>query len=162
MNRLYTLRTLTGIVIISILILLGFHQSTNAHAAGWNFTVPAREVQPENGLFLFPVAAFHDGKAKHFQFTNGLGQTIRFFLVKSTDGVIRAAFDACEVCWKAKKGYVQQGDFMVCINCGLKFRTDKVNELTGGCNPSPLARTVKDGKVIITVQDVLKGLRFFQ
>ncbi len=131
-------------------------------AAAWNFSVPTQEVRPADGVFAFPVAAFQDGKAKHFEYRPSPDQRIRFFVVKSTDGVIRAAFDACEVCWKAKKGYVQQGNDMVCINCGLKFRTDKVNEVTGGCNPSPLKRTIQGANVVISQQDVMSGLRYFQ
>jgi len=128
----------------------------------WNFSVPTQEVKPSNGVFAFPATAFQDGKAKYFQFSPSANQKIRFFVVKSTDGVVRAAFDACDVCWRSKKGYVQQGNDMVCVNCGLKFRTDKVNVVTGGCNPAALKRTVQDGKVIITQQDVMSGLRFFQ
>lgn len=131
-------------------------------ASAWNFTVPAQEVRPVNGAFAFPASAFADGKARHFEYNHGPNQRVRFFVVKSTDGVIRAALDACDVCWRQKKGYVQQGDYMVCINCGMKFRTDKVNEVRGGCNPHPLKRTMKDGNVIIAQQDVLSGLGYFQ
>jgi len=133
-----------------------------AEALAWNFAAPAAEVHPQNGVFQFPVSAFQDGKARHFQYTLSPTQRIRFFVVKSVDGVIRSAFDACDVCFRAKKGYVQQGNDMICINCGLKFRTDKVNEVSGGCNPHPLKRTVQNGNVIISQQDVLGGLRFFQ
>lgn len=133
----------------------------NADAA-WNFTVPAVEVKPQNGVFTLPQKAFADGKAKHFEYKHSPNQWVRFFVVKSSDGNIRAAFDACDVCWKQKKGYAQQGDFMVCINCGLKFRTDKVNEVKGGCNPSPLKRTLQGDNLIIAQQDVLSGQGFFQ
>jgi uncharacterized membrane protein len=86
---------------------------------------------------------------------------LRFFILKSRDGVIRAAFDACDVCWRSKKGYTQQRNKMVCINCGLKFRSDKINEVKGGCNPAPLRRAVRDGKLIISQADVLSGRGFF-
>jgi len=128
----------------------------------WNFTVPVAEVRPQNGVFTFPATVFQDGKSKFFEYKPSPAERIRFFVVKSTDGVIRAAFDACDVCFHAKKGYVQQGDFMVCINCGLKFRTDKVNEVHGGCNPSPLKRTMQGGNVLISQNDVLAGLKFFR
>lgn len=128
----------------------------------WNFQVPCTEVKPQNGTFVFPVAAFNDGKAKYFEYKHSPKEWIRFFVVKSTDGVIRAAFDACDVCFRQKKGYVQQGTNMICVNCGLKFRTDKVNEVTGGCNPSALKRVVQGDKVIVTQQDVMTGLRLFQ
>jgi uncharacterized membrane protein len=148
-----------AMVITALTALMIFTAVSGALA---NFSVPAQEVKPANGVFSFPATAFQDGKAKYFQFSPSANQKIRFFVVKSTDGVIRAAFDACEVCWKAKKGYVQQAHDMVCVNCGLKFRTDKVNEVTGGCNPSALKRTIKDGNIMITQQDVMSGLRFFQ
>ncbi len=131
-----------------------------AHA--WNFTVPATEIQPTNAAFVFPESSFQDGKARHFQYKASPNLWIRFFVVKSVDGNIRAAFDACDVCFSAKKGYVQQGPNMVCINCGLKFRTDKVNEVRGGCNPSPLNRKIQNGQVMISLQDVMSGARFFQ
>jgi len=131
-----------------------------AHA--WNFTVPAVQVKPVNGAFSFPAAEFQDGTARHFEYAHAPNQRVRFFIVKSTDGVIRAALDACDRCFQAKKGYVQQGTNMICINCGLKFRTDKINVLTGGCNPHPL-KVTNDGKnLIITQQDVVAGLRYFQ
>ncbi len=76
--------------------------------------------------------------------------------------MIRAALDACEVCHRAKKGYVQQGNDMICINCGLKFRTDKVNEVKGGCNPHPVNRTIQGDKLVISQQEVASGLRYFQ
>jgi uncharacterized membrane protein len=128
----------------------------------WNFTVPAKEVRPENGVFAFPASSFADGKAQHFEYKASPDKRVRFFVVKSTDGEIRAAFDACEKCFRAQKGYVQQANDMVCINCGLKFRTDKVNVVTGGCNPSPLQRTIQGDKVVITLNDVTSGLRYFQ
>ena len=135
---------------------------TADYAFAGNFTVPAVNAQPHNGFFSFPVSEFQDGRARHFSFQVSPNKTIRFFVIKSSDGVIRAAFDACEVCYRAQKGYVQQGDNMVCMNCGMKFKSVKVNEVTGGCNPSALRRTVKDGKVLISQQDMLVGAKYFQ
>ena len=51
-----------------------------------------------------PVADVSDGKAHYFQFGDG-DKAIKFFVVKSADGKIRSAFDACDVCFKEKKGY---------------------------------------------------------
>jgi uncharacterized membrane protein len=108
----------------------------------------------------FPVSLFEDGKARHFQHVAG-GFTIKFFILKSSDGIIRAAFDACDVCWPAGKGYYQEGDYMVCRNCGRRFASVLVNEVKGGCNPAPLNRNVENGKVIIQVKDILEGKQYF-
>jgi uncharacterized membrane protein len=109
---------------------------------------------------MFPASLFDDGKARHFQHVAGKFN-IKYFILKSSDGVIRAAFDACDVCWPAGKGYYQDGDFMVCRNCGRRFASVLVNEVKGGCNPAPLTRNVENGKVVIQVKDILEGKQYF-
>ncbi len=127
-----------------------------------SFTVPAIQVRPINGTFEFAIAQFGDGKVRHFEYKHAPNQAVRFFIVRSSDGAFRAAFDACEVCYRAKKGYVQDGNNLICINCGLKFRTDRINQATGGCNPVPLKITVQNDKILVNQTDVISGLRFFK
>lgn len=131
--------------LISALLSGGFGWSSSAHAAD----------------ATYPVSQFSDGKAKHFTYKTPDGITIKYFVVKSSDGVIRAAFDACDVCWPEGKGYTQKGDFMVCNNCGKQFKTTRVNEVQGGCNPAPLTRKVENNQVVIKSEDIEKGKPYF-
>lgn len=118
-------------------------------------------VEPKDGLIALPVADFADGKAKFYTLDTGVKE-IDFFVLRSSDGVIRAAFDSCDVCYAARKGYQQQGDEMVCNNCGQRFPSDKINEVKGGCNPAPLTREVQDDTLIIRASDVIgEGDRYF-
>jgi uncharacterized membrane protein len=109
----------------------------------------------------YPENTFANGKARFFTYKTDDGVTIRYFIMKSSDGVIRAAFDACDVCWLEHKGYTQQGDFMVCNNCGRRFPSTRINEVRGGCNPAPLKRKLEQGTVIIRVADILQGKSYF-
>ena len=109
----------------------------------------------------YPVKKFDDGKAKHFEYKTPEGITIKYFVLKSSDGVVRAAFDACDVCWPAGKGYYQDGDVMVCRNCGRRFASVKVNEVKGGCNPAPLKREVVGDQLVIQVSDLVEGKQYF-
>jgi len=108
----------------------------------------------------YPASMFDDGNARHFQYSSN-GVTIKYFILKSSDGVIRAAYDACDVCWPAGKGYYQSGDDMVCRNCGRKFASVLVNVVQGGCNPAPLNRKVENGNVVIRINDILDGKQYF-
>jgi len=119
-------------------------------------------VAAENSASQVSLAVdlFDDGKARHFEHVAGEFK-IKYFVLKSSDGVIRAAFDACDVCWPAGKGYYQEGDYMVCRNCGRKFASVLVNEVKGGCNPAPLNRHVANDKVVIEVRDILEGRQYF-
>lgn len=110
---------------------------------------------------LYPVSTFNDGKARFYEYRTPDGIVIKYFILKSSDGVIRAAFDACDVCWEAGKGYQQKDQFMICKNCGRRFHSTKINEVSGGCNPHPLTRTIKDGKVVIDTQNILVGKKYF-
>ena len=89
-----------------------------------------------------PVAEVCDGQAHFYSYDAG-GTTVKYFVLADKDGEVRAALDACEVCFAQKKGYSQEGDSMVCNNCGQTFPSDQINDVTGGCNPSPIDRKVK-------------------
>jgi uncharacterized membrane protein len=126
-----------------------------AQASATNATTPgANEVH-------YPVSLFGDGQARYYSHQAN-GMTIRYFVLKSSDGIIRAAFDACDVCWPAGKGYYQDGDDMVCRNCGRRFASALVNEVEGGCNPAPLTRSVEKDQLIIKVDDILEGQTYFK
>jgi len=107
-----------------------------------------------NGQLEIPIAGINDGKAHHFQVKAADGTMVTFFVLKSADGVIRAAIDACDVCYRSGLGYYQEGDFMVCKNCGQKFASNKINVIKGGCNPAPLNRTVVGDKLVINMKDI--------
>lgn len=118
-------------------------------------------VANPGGQITYPVKTFQDGEARFYQYKAGDGTTIKYFIIKSSDGVIRAAFDACDVCWPEGKGYEQKGDYMVCRNCGKRFASVKVNEIKGGCNPAPLTRQVIGDLTVIKVKDILEGRQYF-
>jgi uncharacterized membrane protein len=109
----------------------------------------------------YPLSKFDDGKAKFFQYKAPQGITVKYFILKSSDGVVRAAFDACDVCWPAGKGYYQDGDVMVCRNCGRRFPSVKVNEVKGGCNPAPLTREIVGDQLVIQVSHLMEGTQYF-
>ena len=113
-------------------------------------------VEPENGIVTIPVADVSDGDAHYYIYEKD-GSEVKFFLLKSSDGIIRAAFDACDVCFREKKGYSQDGDFMVCNNCGQRFHSSRINEVKGGCNPSPLKRVYNEKNETIKARDIMAG-----
>jgi uncharacterized membrane protein len=108
-----------------------------------------------------PIAEVNDGKARFYNYKLANNQEISFFVVKSSDGVIRAAFNACDVCYEQRLGYHQEGDDMVCKKCGRHFPSVKVNELKGGCNPAPLERTVVGDYLVIKASDLQQGGFYF-
>ncbi len=121
----------------------------------------ATAAQASASEFVYNASDFADGRAKYYAYKTPQGINIRYFILKSSDGIIRAAFDSCDTCWSAGKGYRQEGDFMVCNNCGLKFASVKINEVKGGCNPAPLSRTSRGDQIIVKVKDIIEQGSFY-
>jgi uncharacterized membrane protein len=107
-----------------------------------------------------PLKSLESGRAIFLQADLG-GQQIHYFALKSSDAVYRAAYDACDVCFRANRGYRQEGDLMVCNNCGRQFPSVKVNVVKGGCNPAPLARKMEGEFLVIRKSDIAAGGPFF-
>ena len=107
------------------------------------------------------LADVNDGKAHFYSYDAG-GTQVKYFVLKSSDGKVRAAFDACDVCFAQKKGYHQEGDEMVCNNCGRRFPSTRINVVEGGCNPSPVDRTVKGDTLVLKTADLQAGVQYFQ
>lgn len=87
------------------------------------------------------------------------GTAMEVVAVKAPDGSIRTAFNTCEVCYDSGRGYyVQEGDVLVCQNCGNRFPMNRVEVEAGGCNPWPIFdqnKTVTEDSITIS-SDFLK------
>jgi uncharacterized membrane protein len=72
------------------------------------------------------------------------GTKMEVIVVRATDGTIRTAFNACQVCATSGRGYyIQVGHKLVCQNCGNEFDIDDLEQVHGGCNPAPITKNDK-------------------
>jgi uncharacterized membrane protein len=131
-----------------------------AHATAEPAAGDAGASAVEEDVARIPLADLEGTRAVFYTHESEEG-AIRYFVLRSSDGVVRAAFDACDVCFEARLGYRQEGDELVCNNCGTRFPSEQVNDVQGGCNPSPLAREVQGEYVLIQIADIEAGARFF-
>jgi len=151
-----TLFKLLALAVTALLLGVGVVFAFNIPGVG-----KGEKVKPVNGVATIPLSIVTDGEAHFYKFTDG-GREIGFFLVKGADGALHSAFDACDVCFHEKKGYVQQGEFMICKNCNKKFAIVRIGPHTiGGCNPSYLPHQQTAGNAVISVDDLKTGARFF-
>jgi len=107
-----------------------------------------------------PLKSLDSGKALLLSLESD-GRQIYYFALKSRDGAYRAALDACDVCFQSNRGYRQEGDLMVCNNCGQTFPSNRIGEIKGGCNPHPLARRIEGQYLVIGKADIVAGKDYF-
>ncbi|KAB2969981.1 MAG: DUF2318 domain-containing protein [Thermoanaerobaculia bacterium] len=108
---------------------------------------PPEPVHAENGSVSIPLSELEDRKLHRYALVSG-DRTVRFLALKTADGKIRTALDACEVC--GAFGYSQEGPNLVCLNCAAEINPVTVGR-AGGCNPVPLAATFSAAELGVSV-----------
>lgn len=94
--------------------------------------------------------------ARWYEYNAG-GITVKYFAVRAGDGSIKTGLDACDVCYRSRKGYTQAGPYMICNNCGNRYEISGLgskNRNPGGCWPGYLPSSVEGGYLIIRKQDL--------
>jgi hypothetical protein len=108
--------------------------------------IPLKSLDPEKAIFLQAELG---------------GSPLYYFALKSSDGAYHAAFDACNGCFRTNLGYRQEEDRMVCNKCEVAFPSVRIGEITGGCNPNPLAYMVEGQYLVIRKSDIAAGKNYF-
>ena len=169
-NRFFTLRTqrrspsrgevvlLAGlafvfVAVVSICVVILHRQKDTPLATA--------ELLPPGGDVRLPAKQFQDGQAHFYRYITTNGREIRFFVIQSPDGVIRTAFDSCELCYRERRGYQQAGNAMVCNSCRRTFPLSGINMVKGDCNPSPVERAVEGDQVLLKASNLELGAAYF-
>jgi len=132
---------------------------TQAERTG-NSSVSYMPVKSENGDIKVPLGSLQGNTATYFVYSAG-GKEIKFLVLRASDGTIRAALDACQACYHAKLGYRQNGDTLVCNNCGMGFKSTDVGHITGGCSPIPLRNSQDGATLVVKAKDLEEGVKYF-
>jgi hypothetical protein len=117
-------------------------------------------VAAENGEVKVQLSALQGSTASYFVYKAN-GKDVKFFVLKASDGTVRVALDACTACNHAKLGYRQNGEVIVCNNCGMSFKSTDVGHISGGCSPIPLENS-QDGKTLtVKAKNLEEGTKYF-
>jgi len=112
-------------------------------------TAPAHAqlLVAQNGQVAVPLSELTDSSL-HFYAADVNGNVIRFVIIHKQNGDYATALDACQICGTA--GYRQEGQNVICRNCGAAIYIPSIGE-SGGCNPIAVKSRVEGGQVIVDV-----------
>jgi len=104
----------------------------------------------------YKIALNEIGKDAQWFTHNSNGVNVKYFVVRDKDGNVKTAYDACDVCYRSKKGYRQEGEDMICNNCGNHYPVSGIGtqNLKGGCWPSYLKNS-NDGEYLVITKAAL-------
>jgi high-affinity iron transporter len=123
------------------------------YARAMNAPSPARALVAQNDEVRIPLGDLQDASV-HFYTADVNDSVIRFLVIHQTDGNYATALDACQICGTA--GYRQEGQNVVCRNCGATIYLPSVGE-SGGCNPIPVKSRVEAGEVIVDLAALMSA-----
>ena len=105
----------------------------------------ATRLAAAGGQVEIPVSDLVDSNL-HFYTADANGTLLRFLVIRKGNGDYAVALDACQICgWS---GYRQQGQNVICRNCGAAIYVPSIGQ-AGGCNPVAVKARVDAGKISI-------------
>jgi FTR1 family protein len=138
---------LAAALYVVVVLMLG---AEFVYAQAMNAPSPADALTAQNGEVRIPVSQLADSTV-HF-YRADLGDTsVRFMVVHEANDQYVTALDACQIC--GSKGYKQEGQNVVCRNCGAVIYIPSIGQ-KGGCNPIPVKSRVEGGTVIVNLTDL--------
>lgn len=119
-------------------------------SSGESLKIPVKEISEKASFYSVEVD----------------GTQMEVIAVKDSDGNIRTAFNTCQICYDSGNGYYkQEGNELVCQNCGNSFTMEQVGESAGGCNPWPILeedKTETDSEVKISYDFLKESSNIFE
>ena len=106
---------------------------------------PAKTLVAQDSLVRIPLSELTDSSL-HFYTAEVNGTVIRFLVIHKQSGDYATALDACQICGTA--GYRQEGQNVICRNCGASIYIPSIGQ-SGGCNPISVKSRVAGGEVIV-------------
>ena len=106
---------------------------------------PAKTLIAQDNLVRIPLSDLTDSSL-HFYTADVDGSVIRFLVIHKLNGDYAVALDACQICGTA--GYRQEGQSVICRNCGAAIYIPSIGQ-SGGCNPISVKSRVEGGEVIV-------------
>lgn len=99
----------------------------------------------QQGRVSIPISEIAEGSL-HFFTADVNGTSIRFLVVHKPNGQFGVALDACQIC--GPSGYRQEGQNVVCRNCGAAIYIPSIGE-RGGCNPIGVKSALEGGDIVV-------------
>ncbi|MDR2133787.1 MAG: Fe-S-containing protein [Treponema sp.] len=133
-------------------VALGFAFSVLAVTVIRDYTGRGVELSPAEPMtvagdeILIPVSQVEDGHLHRFVYTASDSTGVRFIVIKKNAAAYGVGLDACDIC--GPTGYYERKNEVICRLCDVVMNISTIG-FKGGCNPVPLAYTLRSGSMVI-------------
>jgi uncharacterized membrane protein len=112
---------------------------------------PAEPMTISGNEILIPIERVEDGHLHRFNYTAAENIEMRFIVIKKNAVAYGVGLDACDIC--GPTGYYERKGEVICRLCDVVMNISTIG-FKGGCNPVPLAYTLRSGNMVIDINDL--------
>ncbi len=156
---------LAGILLVAVILIFTFKNADGKQAAAEGEITQEQNNAAGSSEDLTIQKSEVTEKVKFYPYKAD-GIYMEVIAVKASDGTVRTALNTCQVCFDSGRGYYeQQGDKVVCQNCGNVFRIDDIEKIKNGCNPVPVMsenKTEDSEKIVISKAFLSDNSEYFK
>ncbi|MDR3167841.1 MAG: Fe-S-containing protein [Treponema sp.] len=107
---------------------------------------PAEPITIAGEEIIIPITQVEDGHLHRFVYTASDNTEVRFIVIKKNAAAYGVGLDACDIC--GPTGYYERKNEVICRLCDVVMNISTIG-FKGGCNPVPLAYTLRSGSMVI-------------
>jgi uncharacterized membrane protein len=141
-----------GIAVLSLTVIKSYNER------GVELT-PAEPMTVIDNEIVIPIEKIEDGHLHRYNYTAADNIEMRFIVIKKNEAAYGVGLDACDIC--GPTGYYERKDEVICRLCDVVMNISTIG-FKGGCNPVPLAYTLRSGNMIINTEDLEKERNRFK
>lgn len=135
---------LIAVVVIIIVLVLSNKKTSVSTTSQKDLSLEKYEV---SNSFVIPISELTK-EVKFFSLKNN-GINIEILTAIDKNDNPKATLNTCQNCMGSPKAYfIQDGDSVVCQNCGIGHKIETLGIAKRGCNPIPIDSLVIDDKNI--------------
>jgi uncharacterized membrane protein len=129
------------IAVLTLTAVKGYHER------GVELT-PAEPMTIAGSEIIIPIEKLQDGRLHRFNYTAQENIEMRFIVIQKNEAAYGVGLDACDIC--GPTGYYERKNEVVCRLCDVVMNVSTIG-FKGGCNPVPLAYTLREGNMVIEI-----------
>jgi uncharacterized membrane protein len=107
---------------------------------------PAEPMTIAGDEIIIPITQVEDGHLHRFVYTTQDNIEVRFIVIKKNAVAYGVGLDACDIC--GPTGYYERKNEVICRLCDVVMNISTIG-FKGGCNPVPLAYSLRSGSMVI-------------
>jgi uncharacterized membrane protein len=112
---------------------------------------PAEPMTIAGDEITIPIERIDDGHLHRFVYNAEDNIEMRFIVIKKNAVAYGVGLDACDIC--GPTGYYERKNEVICRLCDVVMNISTIG-FKGGCNPVPLAYTLRSGLMVINTADL--------